>query len=200
MRTKFTVSATALAAMLALGVSPAQAQETSPGDGFGQVRAAAALAQSAAQDLTDDDASPELAAIQDQATEAIQAAVDRLEGAGGSGVAAEVLTALLAGESPAEIGAAHGADMAQAAADRRVERAVERADAGQGRPENAGRSEEAGAPDDAGRAEGAGKPDDVGAPDDAGSPDEAGAADDAGRAEGAGAPEGVGRPDDAGRP
>jgi hypothetical protein len=114
------------------------------GDGLGQVRSAAARARAAAKDLEDGEADPELEEGHDRATEALQAVVDRLsvEGAGGSGVAAEILTALLAGESPSKIGAAHGAEMAQAAADRRAERA----EAGHGRPEHAGRPDDAGRP------------------------------------------------------
>jgi len=167
MRTKFTVTLTALMAMLAFVAGPAYADTDSvdddaveveveveevevedegedDGDGLGQVRSAAARARAAAKDLEDGEADPELEEGHDRATEALQAVVDRLsvEGAGGSGVAAEILTALLAGESPSKIGAAHGAEMAQAAADRRAERA----EAGHGRPEHAGRPDDAGRP------------------------------------------------------
>ncbi len=169
MRTKFTATLMAVTAMFALVAGPAHAQDADPdtekvdqvevpsdGDGLGQVRAAAARAKAAAQDLEDGDAGAELEAIKEAATEALQAALDRLsvEGAGGSGVASKVLTALLDGRSPAEIGAAHGAEMAQAAADHRANRT----DHGQGRPEDAGRPEGAGIPNDAGRSKGAGRP------------------------------------------
>lgn len=173
---KFTATLMALMAMLALVAGPVQAQETGTdtddvevdgdddGDGLGQVRSAAARARAAAKDLESGDADARLIAGEERATEALQGALDRLsvEGAGGSGVAAEVLTALLEGESPSEIGAAHGAKMAQAAADRRAERS----EAGQGRPEDAGRPDSAGAPDDAGTADdaGAGRPEGAGRP------------------------------------
>jgi len=153
MRTKFTATLTALSATLALVASPASAQDVDTGDDdgdeFGQVRTAAARARTAAQDLEDGDADPEFEAGQERATEALQAAVYRfsIEGASGSGVAAEILTKLLEGESPSEIGAAHGAEMAKAAAYRRTERA----EAGHGRPEHAGAAEDARRPVGAGR-------------------------------------------------
>jgi hypothetical protein len=161
MRTKFTATLTALMATLALVASPAYADtdtgeevedvevEDADGDGLGQVRSAAARARTAAQDLEDGDADAELEAGQERATEALQAVVHRfsVEGAGGSGVAAEILAALIDGESPSEIGAAHGADMAKAAADRRAERS-----------QDAGRPDHAGPPENTGRPEGAGRP------------------------------------------
>ncbi len=183
MRKKFAVTLTALIAVLALVASPAFADTSTdeePGvedveqgevenegddDGAGQARSAAVRARNAARALENGDADADLEDGQERATEALQAVVDRLsvEGAGGSGVAAEVLTALIAGESPSGIGAAHGADMAQAAADRRAE-------AGHGRPEDTGSPEDAGRPDDTGSPEDAGRPDDTGSPEDAGRP------------------------------
>jgi hypothetical protein len=92
----------------------------------------------------------------DRAKESLQAAFDRLsvEGVGGNGVASEVLAALLAGKSPAGIGAAHGKEMANAAAARRVEREEARG----GQPEDARSPESADKPDKAGRPDNAGRP------------------------------------------
>lgn len=84
----------------------------------------------------------------DRAEESLQAALDRLteEGAGGNGVASQILAALVNGDSPAGIGAAHGKAMAQAAALARGEREDERDADGHGNSEDAGRSDHAGRP------------------------------------------------------
>lgn len=123
-----------------------------------EVIAAAGDAQEAAEDLEDGTADEELESKNEAAREALQATVDRLseEGAGGEGVAAEVLTRLIAGESPAGIGAEHGAEMREAAAERRAERLEARQAARAERQEaresaKSNRSEDAGRPDHAGR-------------------------------------------------
>jgi hypothetical protein len=87
MRTKFIGTATGVMATLALAGSPA-----------------AAPARTAELDLEDGGADRELDAVQERAAEALQAVVYRLsvEGAGGSDAAAEILSALLDGESPSD--------------------------------------------------------------------------------------------------
>ena len=164
MRIKLFTTLLALTALAASVAGPAQAQETDTGtdgpdaeevedesegdgDGLGPVRSAAARAKSAAKHLEDGDADPELKAGLEHARDALQAALDRFstedaDGAGGAGVAADVLTALLDGNLPAGIRADHGKAMAQAAAERRAARAG----IGHGRPDNTGVQEDAAAP------------------------------------------------------
>ena len=101
-----------------------------------QVRLAAQEASDAVQDLEDDECSDD----REDAKEALQAVVDRWESEGkpGNGVALKVLEALIAGESPAGIGADHGEEMAAAAADRREQRKADKESNGHGPPDHAG--------------------------------------------------------------
>lgn len=144
MRPKYLVAPITLVASLALVFGPALADDVDSEipddctevvdeggtDDVDVVEEAAQDAATAAEELEEGDACPELESGRERAVQALQSAVDRLsaEGAGGNGVAAAVLTALINGESPSGIGAAHGAAMAQAAADRRAERANEEAE------------------------------------------------------------------------
>jgi hypothetical protein len=199
MRTKFITTLITLIAMLAFAASPAHAQETDTDnnapdvedidnddsreddsdDGLGPVRSAAARAKAAASSLENGEADPELTTALEQAKEALTAARDRItaDSAGNSGMAAQVLTALIAGDSPKEIGAEHGEAIAQAAAQRRSERA----ETDNGRPETTGR------PDDAGRPEGVDLPEQADisqedhVPDGVDVPEEADASEGAGR-------------------
>ena len=123
-------------------------------EGESALEAAAEDAAAAAEALEGDEVCDDLKERNEQAVEALTAAMERLseEGVGGNGVAADVLQALIKGESPAGIGAEHGAEMAAAAAERREARAAERAEEGRGKPEHAGK------PDHAGKPEGVGRP------------------------------------------
>ena len=109
---------------------------------------AAEEAEDAAEEAEGQDDSEDDAEDLKNAEQALQKALDRLseEGAGGNGVAAKVLTALLAGESPAGIGAEHGKEMAAAAKEAREQRAADRAEAGKGKPDNTGKPDNAGKP------------------------------------------------------
>ena len=104
------------------------------------VTQAAEEAAAAAEDLADGSCT---SAEAGQAQTALKAALARLSvpGAGGNGVAAAVLQALIHGTSPAGIGATHGAAMAKAAQDRRADHAH-----GAGKPDTAAATEAA-APD-----------------------------------------------------
>lgn len=172
MRKKIIVAPVALVASLALVFGSAMADETetdAPEDctvvenvndveSLDAVHDAADDASDAAEDLEDGDACPDLENGHETAVVAWQAALDRLsvEGAGGNGVAAAVLTALINGESPSGIGAAHGTEMAQAAADRRAERDADENTSddsdesddvdGSGKPDSAGQNGSHGRP------------------------------------------------------
>lgn len=147
MRTRILPISTAIIATLALASGPVFADDAT-GDVTAEecpavpevaatdtptLEEAAEEAADVAEDLaTDDDTC--LSDESDQATAALQAALDRLsaDDAGGNGVAAQVLQALLNGESPSTIGAAHGAAMALAAKEHRSEHAT-----GHGKPDAA---------------------------------------------------------------
>jgi hypothetical protein len=136
MRKKYLLTPITIIAMLPLASGPAFADEPSDdatteecpapttADTAITLEEAAQQAADAATDLVvDDECDSDRSA---RASEALQAALDRLS-VDGNGVAALVLQALLDGESPAGIGAEHGAAMAQAAQDRNAERAAARA-------------------------------------------------------------------------
>ena len=107
------------------------------------VEAAEAAAEAAADIVEEEDDG--CVTGRDRAKAALQAAVARLseEGAGGNGVAAEILAALIDGQSPAGIGAGHGEEMANAAAERRAERQAERDAAGGDQADDGGRPDKA---------------------------------------------------------
>jgi hypothetical protein len=112
---------------------------------FEEIVEAAEAAVEAAADIVEEE-DDGCVTGRDRANAALQAAVARLseEGAGGNGVAAQILTALLEeGGSPAEIGARHGEDMAKAAVERRAEREAASGDQSDnsGRPDKADRPE-----------------------------------------------------------
>ena len=158
MSKKFTATAAAVTATLALLAGPVMADDDAVETEVSEtevenVMAAAAHARNAARELEKDNKDGEEESEDEEsededsdgdeltsAEEALTAALERLsqEGVGGNGVAAEILTALLAGESPAGIGAEHGAMMAEDAKTRRDERAAAREEAGHGKPEHAG--------------------------------------------------------------
>jgi hypothetical protein len=82
-----------------------------------------------AEELGTDNPCKPLAAYADDADDALTAALARIEANGsGSGVAAQVLAALLNGESPAGLGAAHGNAIAESAGEAAVERGAAAAD------------------------------------------------------------------------
>lgn len=168
MRKKLMIAPITLVASLALVFGPALADDVETDDpedctavqddsdtdtDTDLVEEAALQAAAAADDLEDGDACPELETGHERAVVAWQAAVDRLsvEGAGGNGVAAEVLTALINGESPSGIGAAHGAAMAQAAADRRAESQDDEGTADDDESDSVGKPDHAGPPAGHGR-------------------------------------------------
>ena len=98
-------------------------------------------AEEAAEEAEDDADDADDADEIEKAKESLQAVIDRLseEGAGGNGVAAKVLQAILDGESPSGIGAEHGKEMAAAAKERRDERKAARDEAGHGKPDRPGK-------------------------------------------------------------
>ena len=103
-----------------------------------EITEAAEDASAAVTDIADEESNDDDDACvtgHDRARESLEAALARIGEGGGNGVASQILTALMNGESPAGIGHAHGKDMAQAAVDRRAERD----DAETGRPDHAGR-------------------------------------------------------------
>jgi len=115
----------------------------------------------------------------DRAKESLQAAVDRLceTGAGGNGVAAAVLTALINGESPSGISAGHGKAIAEEAKDRRGQRQDGKKHEAPGqsqRPDKADSTDE----EDVDIADGKEDPDKKGRPEHAGPPDHVGPSDD----------------------
>jgi hypothetical protein len=148
MRKKFVAAPLALVTALALAAGPVSADETETDD-VTTTCVDVAVDEPAATELEDKPETTDLEEIvetaeavaeaaadiveeeddgcttgRDRAKESLRAAFDRLseEGAGGNGVAAEILTALLIdGESPVGIGAQHGEEMAKPAADGRAQ-------------------------------------------------------------------------------
>ncbi len=176
MRTRNLIAPTALVAVLALVSGPAFASgdsddvatevatEECPAPDDVATLSDADTLQEAAEEAAE--AAEELADNECESVDAhdsLQAALDRLsaEGAGGNGVAALVLQALINGESPSGIGAAHGAAMADAAKARRAEHT------------NHGKHQ-TDAPDTPDTPDAPDAPDGEGVPDDAGAPDDAG--------------------------
>lgn len=179
MQKKFISAPAALVAALLFAAGPVIADEVAPDDvtaacaddahtdqrvddsndpasDLDEITEAAEDAAEAVADIGEEeetDADDDCVSGHDRAEESLKAAIDRLEadGAGGNGVASEILAALMAGDSPAGIGAEHGKDMAQAAAQARLARQAEHQ--AERDSEGPGGSDDAGRPDHAGRPE-----------------------------------------------
>jgi hypothetical protein len=170
MRSKLIAVPAALLVTLAISTGPARADEATDAevedvsectetvevevvDEGDTLVAAAEEAAAAAEDLETGD---ECVTGRERAIESLSAAVERLseEDAGGNGVAALVLQALIDGDSPSTIGTDHAAEMAAAAAEHRAEH--QPSDVGQ--PDTPGQPSDVGQPDTPGQPDSPGKP------------------------------------------